>query len=213
MKIKQLISIFVLTLFASHINAQEMSFFVTSVGSGDGGNLGGLRGADQHCQTLAEAAGASAESHWHAYLSQAAAGNTPAVNARDRIGSGPWFNSAGVLIASNLDDLHMDLNNVRKPYATDESGNVINGAGDSPNRHDILTGSDTQGRVARGNANVTTCNNWTSNSDEDHTVVGHSDRLGGPNASWNSVHSTRGCSQEALVGTGGDGLFYCFRVR
>ena len=108
MKIKQLISVFVLTLFASHINAQEMSFFVTSVGSGDGGNLGGLRGADQHCQTLAEAAGASAESHWHAYLSQAAAGNTPAVNARDRIGEGPWFNFNGEMIARNLEHLHGD---------------------------------------------------------------------------------------------------------
>jgi hypothetical protein len=215
-KFKKILVVGCLSMVGSILNAQdtqEMSFFVTSVGSGDGGNLGGLMAADRHCQALAEAAGATAEGHWHAYLSQAAAGNTPAANARDRIGSGPWFNVEGSLIASNVDDLHLDLNNIRKPTALDENGNQINGSGDSPNQHDVLTGSDSQGRVARGNANLTTCGNWTDGSDDMHTVVGHTDRLGGPNASWNSVHSTRGCSQQALVSTGGNGLFYCFRVR
>ena len=213
MYLKKLLVVGFLSGLVSVAGAQEMSFFGTSVGSGDGGNLGGLSGADAHCQALALAAGSPEESHWHAYLSQAEAGTTPAANARDRVGSGPWYNAQGVIIASNVDNLHMDLNNIRKPTSLDENGNVINGAGDSPNRHDILTGSDTQGRVVRGNANLTTCGNWTNNTDDMHTVVGHSDRLGGPNASWNSVHSTRGCSQQSLISTGGDGLFYCFRVR
>jgi hypothetical protein len=187
----------------------SMSFFVTSVGSGDGGNLGGLEGADKHCQQLAAAAGAGNRT-WRAYLSQAAAGSLPVVNARDRIGTGPWYNAKGQLIASNVEDLHEDRNNVRKPTALTEKGAEIPGAGDKPNQHDILTGSDSQGRAVVGNALVTTCNNWTSNDPAHRAIVGHHDRLGGPNASWNAVHSSAGCSQENLVQTGGAGFFYCF---
>ncbi len=185
-----------------------MSFFVTSVGSGDGGNLGGLEGADAHCQALADAVGRG-DATWRAYLSQAPGGGMPQVNARDRIGDGPWYNANGAYIAWNGDDLHEDRNNIRKPTAVDENGEVVNGAGDQPNRHDILTGSDSAGRLVPGAGAITTCNNWTSNS-EGNAMVGHHDRLGGPSASWNSVHSSRGCSQEDLIGTGGDGLFYCF---
>jgi hypothetical protein len=187
----------------------SMSFFVTSAGSGDGGNLGGLEGADKQCQQLAAAAGAGNRT-WRAYLSQAAAGSLPVVNARDRIGTGPWYNAKGQLIASNVEDLHEDRNNVRKPTALTETGAEIPGAGDKPNQHDILTGSDSQGRAVVGNALVTTCNNWTSNDPAHRAIVGHHDRLGGPNASWNAVHSSAGCSQENLVQTGGAGFFYCF---
>ena len=189
---------------------QPMSFFVTSAGSGDGGNLGGLSGADAICQTLAASAGRGGAT-WRAYLSQAPGGGLPQVNARDRIGQGPWYNANGVYVAWNVDGLHEDRNNMRKPTALDENGEVVNGAGDQPNRHDMLTGSDSAGRLVAGNGAVTTCNNWTSNS-EGRAMVGHHDRLGGPSASWNSVHSSRGCSQEDLIGTGGDGLFYCFAV-
>jgi hypothetical protein len=187
---------------------EPMSFFVTSVGVGNGGNLGGLAGADAHCQRLATAAGRGNVT-WRAYLSQAPAGAAPQVNARDRIGHGPWFNARGQLIASNVGDLHEDRNNIRKPTALSEKGEVLNGVGDQPNQHDILTGSDSSGRALPGNAALTTCNNWTSNSDG-NAIVGHFDRLGGPNASWNAVHSTRSCSQEDLVATGGAGLLYCF---
>jgi len=187
---------------------QPMSFFVTSVGKGDGGNLGGLAGADAHCQTLGAAAGRG-NVQWRAYLSQAAAGALPVVNARDRIGRGPWFNAKGVLIASNVDDLHQDRNNVRKPTALNEKGEEVNGVGNTPNTHDMLTGSDSTGRLVPGSAALTTCNNWTSNM-AGNAMLGHHDRLGGPNASWNSVHSSRSCSQPDLVATGGAGLFYCF---
>ena len=187
-----------------------MSFFVTSDGPGDGANFGGLEGADAHCQSLAAAVGRGS-STWHAYLSQTAGGGKPLVNARDRIGDGPWFNAKGTVIAWNIDDLHEDRNNVRKDSALDEHGEVVNGRGDQPNRHDILTGSDSMGRAIPGNPMYTTCNNWTSNSDGS-TMVGHHDRNGGPNASWNSTHPTRGCSQENLVSTGGDGLLYCFAI-
>jgi len=187
---------------------QPMSFFVTSVGSGDGANLGGLAGADAHCQSLAAAVGRGG-STWHAYLSQAGGGPLPQVNARDRIGTGPWYNAAGAVIAWNVDDLHEDRNNIRKPTALNEKGEQVNGVGDQPNRHDMLTGSDSSGRLVPGAAANTTCNNWTSNSDGS-AMLGHHDRLGGPSASWNSVHSSRGCSQENLVSTGGDGLYYCF---
>jgi len=196
--------------------AQEpMSFFITSEGSGDGGNLGGLAGADAHCQQLATAAG-EGNGTWRAYLSQAPANGMPAVNARDRIGSGPWYNAAGTYVAWDVDGLHEDRNNVRKANALDENGDEVNGAGDSPNRHDILTGSDSSGRLMTGSmvpgaggGATTTCSNWTSN-DAGNAIVGHHDRLGGPSASWNSVHSTRSCSQSDLVSTGGAGLFYCF---
>jgi hypothetical protein len=185
-----------------------MSFFVTSVSKGDGGNLGGLAGADAHCQALGSAAGRGNVT-WRAYLSAAAQGQNGVVNARDRIGRGPWFNAKGALIASNVDDLHQDRNNIRKPTALSEKGEEVNGVGNTPNQHDVLTGSDSTGRLVPGNAALTTCNNWTSNS-TGNAMVGHHDRLGGPNASWNSVHSTRSCSQPDLVATGGAGLFYCF---
>lgn len=190
---------------------QPMSFFVTSVGPGNGGNLGGLAGADTHCQTLAAAAGAGGKT-WRAYLSQTAAGATPTVNARDRIGQGPWYNARGVLIASNLADLHEDRNNVRKATALNEKGEEVKGVGDTPNEHDILTGSDSQGRAIPGAAQVTTCNNWTSADPAHRAMVGHHDRLGGPNASWNAVHSSAGCAQENLIKTGGAGLLYCFAI-
>lgn len=186
----------------------EMSFFITSVGSGDGGNLGGLAGADAHCEALAEAAGSEGRT-WRAYLSQAPGMGAALVNARDRIGDGPWYNANGVYVAWDIDGLHEDRNNIRKPVAIDENGNEVSGAGDSPNRHDILTGSDSAGNLVPGNGALTTCSNWTSN-DAGNAMVGHHDRLGGPSASWNSVHSSRGCSQQDLIGTGGDGLFYCF---
>ena len=189
-----------------------MSFFVTSVGLGDGANLGGLAGADKHCQTLAQAVGAGNRT-WRAYLSQTAAGATLPVNARDRIGSGPWYNAKGVIIAASVDELHgdsqRDRNNIRKPIALNEKGEVVTGSGDTPNVHDILTGSDSHGRVLIGRPDVTTCGNWTSNA-AGSAMVGHHDRLGGPNASWNAVHLTNGCSQQNLVSTGGAGLLYCF---
>ena len=189
-----------------------MSFFVTSVGLGDGANLGGLAGADKHCQALAQAVGAG-NRIWRAYLSQTAAGATLPVNARDRIGSGPWYNAKSVIIAASVDELHgdsqRDRNNIRKPIALNEKGEVVTGSGDTPNVHDILTGSDSHGRVLIGRPDVTTCGNWTSNA-AGSAMVGHHDRLGGPNASWNAVHLTNGCSQQNLVSTGGAGLLYCF---
>jgi hypothetical protein len=192
---------------------QPMGFFVTSVGPGNGGNLGGLEGADKHCQTLAAAAGAGNRT-WRAYLSTAAGGGRAPVNARDRIGSGPWYNAKGALIAANVADLHgdyeRDRNNIRKPTALSEKGEEVKGVGDQPNQHDILTGSDSHGRIPVGAAQVLTCNNWTSNLDTDRAIVGHHDRLGGANTSWNAAHSSAGCSQPALVKTGGNGLLYCF---
>ena len=194
--------------------AQEpaMGFFITSVGPGDGANLGGLEGADRHCQMLATAAGAGNRT-WRAYLSTVADGGQGLVNARDRIGDGPWHNAAGALIASNVADLHGDIerdrNNIRKGSALDENGEEVNGRGDQPNRHDILTGSNSHGRAPSGMAGESTCGNWTSN-DAGATMVGHHDRQGGANTSWNSVHMSRGCSQDALAGSGGAGLVYCF---
>jgi hypothetical protein len=201
-----------LTVFALLGLAQDqqpMTFFVTSVGLGDGANLGGLAGADAHCQKLAASAGRD-DATWRAYLSQAPGDGLPPVNARDRIGAGPWHNATGVIIAANLADLHEDRNNVRKYTALNEKGEEVKGRGDQPNRHDMLTGSDSMGRLANSDPAVATCNNWTSSSNDQLTVVGHHDRLGGANASWNSVHPSRGCSQEALISSGGDGLFYCF---
>jgi hypothetical protein len=192
--------------------AQPMSFFITSAGPGDGGNLGGLAGADAHCQKLAAAAGAG-NRMWRAYLSQSQAGDVPSVNARGRIGDGPWFNAKGQLIAANVNDLHGDIerdrNNIRKPTALNEKGAMVNGVGDMPNQHDILTGSDSTGRAMIGNAAVNTCGNWTSNG-MGNAIVGHHDRLGGGNSSWNAAHHTAGCSQESLVKTGGAGMLYCF---
>jgi hypothetical protein len=193
--------------------AQPMSFFITSVGPGNGGNLGGLAGADKHCQTLAAAAGAGNRT-WRAYLSTAQAGQQPAVYARERIGTGPWYNAKGQLIARDVADLHGDIerdrNNIRKPSAMNEKGQEVKGVGDMPNEHDMLTGTDSHGRIPVGAAAVLTCNNWMSNADTDRAIVGHHDRLGGGTSSWNAAHSSAGCSQPALVKTGGAGLFYCF---
>lgn len=193
---------------------QPMSFFVTSAGSGKGANLGGLAGADRICQTLAASAGAGNKT-WHAYLSVSAAGAQPAVDARDRIGSGPWYNAKGEKIANGLADLHGDTaelarlgNNLVKQSALTEKGAMVNGRGDTPNTHDMLTGSQTDGR-AYTDSDDHTCNNWTSDS-AGAAQLGHSDRSGGGNTSWNSAHPSRGCSQENLVSTGGAGLFYCF---
>lgn len=185
-----------------------MSFFVTSVGPGNGGDLGGLSGANAHCQALAEAAGAG-DRHWHAYLSGEAVAGEGRVNARDRIGSGPWYNAHGVLIANNPSDLHLYNRTIDKNTAVDENGNQINGVGDSPNRHDILTGSQADGTAFFPDEADHTCNNWTSSGDGS-AMVGHSDRHGGGNVSWNAAHPSAGCSQQSLIQTGGDGLFYCF---
>jgi hypothetical protein len=189
-----------------------MSFFVTSVGSGTGADLGGLAGADQLCQRLAGAVGAGART-WRAYLSAQAGGGATAVNARDRIGSGPWQNAKGVVIAGTVDALH-GANNLTKQTALTEKGEVVNGRGDTPNRHDILTGATSDGRAPTGDQDMT-CGNWAK-SGEGAAIVGHHDRMGlrddAPSKSWNSSHPSRGCSQDALRSTGGDGLVYCFAL-
>lgn len=193
----------------------DTSFFLTSNGIGNGGNLGGLAGADNHCQTLAQAAGAGAKT-WRAYLSTQAADGAPAVNARDRIGKGPWRNAKGTVIAKDVADLHSAGNNLTKQTALSEKGEVINGRGDSPNRHDVLTGSQADG-TAFAAGEDRTCKNWTS-STQGAAMVGHSDRLGlrddDASKSWNTSHPSRGseggCSQADLKSTGGDGLMYCF---
>jgi hypothetical protein len=195
---------------------QPMSFFVTSVSLGNGANLGGLAGADAHCQKLASAVGAG-DRTWRAYLSANASGNLPATNARDRIGKGPWYNARGGRVAQSVADLHGDTleqarvgNTLTKATALTEKGESVKGAGDSPNEHDILTGSMPDGR-AYTDGNDHTCSNWTSNADGSGSAqVGHHDRTGGPNISWNSVHASRGCSQANLVSTGGAGYLYCF---
>jgi hypothetical protein len=193
-----------------------MTFFVTSVGVGDGANLGGLAGADAHCLMLATAVGAGNHA-WRAYLSTQAKNGQPAINARDRIGTGPWYNSKGQQIAMGQADLHGDTielarlgSNLFKQSALNEKGQVMNGVGDTPNTHDMLTGSQTDGR-AYADSQDHTCSNWTSNG-TGSAQVGHSDRTGGGNHSWNSAHASKGCSQADLVGTGGAGLFYCFAI-
>ena len=195
---------------------QPMSFFVTSAGLGNGANLGGIAGADRHCQALATAAGAGSKT-WHAYLSASAANGQPAVNARDRIGSGPWYSAKGARIAQNVGDLHGDTieqarlgNNINRTTALSEKGEPIKGAGDTPNQHDILTGSQPDGRAYTDGADHT-CGNWTSGA-AGTAQLGHHDRTGGGNISWNSTHPSRGCSQENLVATGGAGLMYCFAI-
>ncbi|HET6569700.1 MAG TPA: hypothetical protein VFG50_17165 [Rhodothermales bacterium] len=192
--------------------AEPMSFFITSAGPGDGANLGGLAGADRHCQTLAAAVGAGGLT-WHAYLSASATDDQPAVNARDRIGAGPWYNAKGVMVAESVADLHSDNNKLNKENSLDEKGEVVNGRGDDPNRHDMLTGSQLDGTAFAGTDDHT-CQNWTSNG-EGSAQLGHHDRQGGGDnpTSWNSAHPSRGCSQANLQSTGGDGLFYCFAVR
>ncbi|MCF6110061.1 hypothetical protein [Mesorhizobium muleiense] len=183
-----------------------MSFFVTSVGSGKGADLGGLAGADAHCASLAEAAGVAGKT-WRAYLS------TSDTDARDRIGTGPWFNAKGVKIADDVASLHSDANAITKQTALNEKGEVVNGRGDKPNRHDVLTGSKPDGTKIADQ----TCGDWTLSGAEGAAMTGHHDRTGLDDSaaakSWNSSHASRGgCSQEALRSTGGDGLFYCFAV-
>ncbi len=191
-----------------------MSFFVTSVGKGDGANLGGLAGADAHCAALAKAAG-STEGTWRAYLSTQGTG---AVNARDRIGAGPWHNFRGQVISASSAVLHGDTieqarigNPLGKQLALTEKGEMVNGVGDKPNQHDILTGSTSDGKAFTDTADHT-CNNWTSNN-AGSAQLGHSDKQGGGNSSWNSTHASKGCSQDNLIATGGAGLFYCFAAK
>jgi hypothetical protein len=207
---------------AGPVAAQQanMSFFVASQGSGKGADLGGLAGADKHCQDLAASAGAGGKT-WHAYLSTQGDG---AVNARDRIGNGPWMNAKGVTVAASVDDLHSPNNKLTKQTALSEKGDIINGSGDKPNRHDALTGTQADGTAFPADKDMT-CKNWTS-STQGTAMVGHIDRApfgNNPNApSWNASHPSRelrdgsapgqGCTQKALQGTGGDGLFYCFAI-
>ena len=207
-----LIAAIPLALLASCVGEDtSMSFFLTSEGPGNGAALGGLAGADQYCQSLAEGVGAG-DKVWHAYFSTTASDGQPAVNARDRIGSGPWYNANEIMIAESVEDLHSEDNNLTKETQLDEKGEMVNGRGDDPNRHDILTGSQPDGTAFSGDED-TTCGNWTS-SGEGSARVGHHDRQGGGDdgTSWNSAHGSRGCSQENLQGTGGNGLFYCFAI-
>jgi hypothetical protein len=192
--------------------APPMSFFITSTGSGQGANLGGLEGADRHCQALADAAG-SRNLQWRAYLSTLPKDGQPGVNARDRIGGGPWYNAKGVKVADNVADLHSDNNKLSKENSITEKGAVVNGRGDTPNMHDILTGSRVDGTAYTGEG-YTNCDNWTSTSAEGNARVGHHDRTGGGEnpTSWGSAHNSRGCSLENLRATGGNALFYCFGV-
>lgn len=191
----------------------NMTFFVTSAGSGNGADLGGLAGADAHCQSLAQAAGAGART-WRAYLSTQAAGGAPAVSARDRIGPGPWRNAQGTVVAQSVAELHSANNNLTKQTALTERGAVVNGRGDQPNTHDILTGTQPDGTAFSGSEDMT-CRNWTYSGPDGAAMLGHHDRMGLPNdpraSFWNASHASRGgCSQDALRGTGGAGLFYCF---
>ena len=211
--IKVLVATLGLLLLGVHsLQDPPMSFFITSVGPGNGADLGGLEGADGHCRALAEAVGAG-DLEWRAYLSTIATETEPAVHARDRIGSGPWYNAKGVIVAKSIEDLHSENNNLNKETALDERGEMVNGRGDSPNMHDILTGSQLDGTAFMGEG-YTNCDNWNS-AGEGSAQVGHHDRTGGGQnpTSWNSAHGSRGCSQANLQGTGGNGLFYCFAVR
>ena len=189
--------------------AADMTFFVTSTGLGNGASLGGLEGADAHCQSLAEAVGAGGRT-WRAYLSTSGEG---AVNARDRIGSGPWVNAKGVQIAASVEELHGETNNINKETALDERGETVKGRGDEPNEHDILTGTQRDGTAFAAGEDMT-CGNWTSGS-EGTAMVGHHDLIGNPQGInfWNFSHPTRGCSQDNLISTGGAGLFYCFAAQ
>ena len=195
----------------AHGQQATMSFFVTSVGKGNGADLGGLDGADAHCQALARTAG-STNTNWRAYLSTTEPGGTAGVNARDRIGKGPWQNAKGVTVAKSVEDLHADSNNITKQTALTEKGEMVSGRGDTVNMHDILTGSDPQGLFSTAGGD-TTCGNWTK-SGEGSAIVGHHDRAGLKDTrhmnSWNSSHGSRGCSQDQLKASGGAGLIYCF---
>jgi hypothetical protein len=195
---------------APAVTAQgNLSFFITSAGPGKGADLGGLAGADAHCQALGKAAGAG-NRVWRAYLSTTAANGQPAVNAKDRIGSGPWFNAKGVQVAANVADLHSDNNKLSKENSLTEKGAVVNGRGDKPNQHDILTGSNLDGTVSDA-----TCNNWTSSAGDGSATVGHHDRQGGGTnpTSWHSAHPSKGCGLDNLRATGGEAYFYCFAAK
>jgi len=199
---------------AAGVNAQQspMSFFVTSVGKGVGADLGGLDGADAHCAALAKAA-ASTLTNWRAYLSTTVPGGDEGVNARNRIGKGPWHNAKGVMAAKSMEDLHSDGVNINKQTALTEKGEIVSGSGDTPNMHDILTGTDPDGRYSTAGGD-TTCGNWTKSA-EGSAIVGHHDRVGLKKTtrhmkSWTSSHGSRGCSQDLLKASGGAGLFYCF---
>ena len=229
MKHKAFLAAFAVTVMGSTVavNAQsatdvdKMSFFITSVGSPNGANFGGLEGADAHCTTLAEAAGSSKT--WAAYLSTSmkidrSTGSpvvTDGISARDRIGSGPWYNATGEMIAKDVDELHSAAVNISLATGLDENGNPINGRGDKPNKHDILTGTDSNGHFSTAGGD-TTCSNWTSGS-EGSAIVGHHDRAGLNQSrnmiSWNSAHGSAGCSADDLPKTGGAGLLYCFAVK
>ena len=223
MQTRHLIALAIIALAHSTASAQvapaaqppaPMTFFITSVGKGDGANLGGLAGADTHCQTLADATGVRlpAGRTWKAYLSAVGPDGKP-INARDRIGVGPWHNAKGAMIAATVADLHGDIvrdrNQINKVNALTEKGLPVNGVGDTPNTHDIITGSDSFGRAVGGTFD-TSCANYTSNAATGSAMLGHSDRTGGGNSSWNAAHASRGCGQANLVATGGAGLFYCF---
>lgn len=202
-------------ILTAAVQAQQadMSFFVTSVGKGTGADFGGLSGADAHCQALAKAAG-STSTNWRAYLSTTEPGGAPGVNARDRIGKGPWKNAKGVVVAKSVDDLHSPSVNINKQTSLSEKGEMISGMGDAVNMHDILTGSDPQGLYSTAGGD-TTCGNWTK-SGEGSAILGHHDLVGLKDTrhmnSWNSSHGSRGCSQDALKSTGGAGLLYCFQA-
>jgi hypothetical protein len=191
----------------------DMSFFVSSVGKGNGADLGGIAGADAHCQALAAAAG-SVSNNWRAYLSTTEPGGTAGINARDRIGNGPWKNAKGVVIATSLENLHSASVNITKQTALTEKGAIVSGRGDAVNTHDILTGADPQGNYSTAGGD-TTCGNWTK-SGEGSAIVGHHDRSGLKDTrhmnSWNSSHGSRGCSQDQLKASGGAGMIYCFRT-
>jgi len=219
---KAVVSVLVLAMAAGGAMAQgakkaakkDMTFFVTSAGKGDGANYGGLEGADAYCNTLAKDAG-SKHDNWKAYLSKSpspGAAGTDGVNARERIGKGPWYNAKGQMIAKNLADLHSEHVKINKQTALTDKGEPIKGRGDTPNEHDILTGSDPQGRYSTAGGD-TTCGNWTKNG-EGSAILGHVDRMGLNDAwhskQWNSSHASAGCSQQALVKTGGAGHLYCF---
>jgi hypothetical protein len=198
-------------VFPAKAQQADMSFFVTSAGLGKGANLGGLEGADAHCASLAKAAGA-AKTNWKAYLSTTAPQGEAGVSARERIGKGPWQNAKGAIIAKSVEDLHSEASNLTKETALTEKGETVMGRGDATNMHDMLTGSDPQGLYSTAGGD-TTCKNWTSEG-EGSAIVGHHDRMGLKDTrhmkAWNSSHGSAGCSQEALVKTGGAGLFYCF---
>lgn len=189
----------------------KMSFFITSAGLGNGADLGGLKGADAHCQTLAKAVGSKKK--WRAYLSTTGEGGKKTVNAKDRIGKGPWYNAKGVLMANDVADLHSANNNLKKETSITEKGEIVPGRGDTPNQHDILTGSEQDGTASKETGD-TTCKNWTSHG-EGSAYVGHFDRQGGGKnpTSWNFSHPSKGCSQANLVATGGAGRFYCFATK